>query len=249
MVFSYACHTTTLNTLQWSGDYAGFAMLALEKSHPGAQAMFFQGCGADQNPLPRRSVELCRQYGDMLAAAVEEALRKPARPIGPALATAFEYAELKFDRHPTMAELKEEAARGGQKGRWATRLIRQLEQGRPLADSCPYPVQVWRLGEQLWISLAGEVVVDYSLNYKAKYGAATWVHGYSHDMVAHVPSRRVWNEGGYEAGYADQFNQPAERWAGDVEDRINAAVDRLVVSLVSHGLPQRQSSHSSRARF
>lgn len=76
--------------------------------------------------------------------------------------------------------------------------------------------------------LAGEVVVDYALGYRAKYGAATWVHGYAHDMVAHVPSSRVWQEGGYEAGHSSEFNQPAERWSEDVQDRIDAAVDRLV---------------------
>ena len=56
VVFGYACHNTTLSFYQWCGDYAGFAQMALERNHPGAVAMFFMGCGADQNPLPRRDV-------------------------------------------------------------------------------------------------------------------------------------------------------------------------------------------------
>ncbi len=32
-----------------------FAQLALERIHPDAMAMFFNGCAGDQNPLPRRS--------------------------------------------------------------------------------------------------------------------------------------------------------------------------------------------------
>ena len=80
VVFGYACHCTTLSAYRWSGDYAGFAQIALQESHPGALAMFYAGCGADQNPLPRREVALCRRYGHMLAAAVEEALRTPMRP-------------------------------------------------------------------------------------------------------------------------------------------------------------------------
>ena len=44
-------------------------------------AMFVNTCGGDQNPLPRRSVELCRRYGQMLADAVEEALKGPLRPV------------------------------------------------------------------------------------------------------------------------------------------------------------------------
>jgi neutral ceramidase len=56
VVFGYACHNTTLSFSQWCGDYAGFAQMSLERSHPEAVAMFFSGCGGDQNPLPRRHV-------------------------------------------------------------------------------------------------------------------------------------------------------------------------------------------------
>ena len=54
VVFGYACHCTVLSLNKFSGDYAGFAQIDLERDIPGAQAMFVAGCGADQNPLPRR---------------------------------------------------------------------------------------------------------------------------------------------------------------------------------------------------
>ena len=54
IVFGYACHATVMAFYQWSGDYPGFAQLELEKRYPQATALFFAGCGADQNPLPRR---------------------------------------------------------------------------------------------------------------------------------------------------------------------------------------------------
>ncbi len=73
VLFGYACHPTTLSFTKWCGDYPGFAQIELEKSHPGATAMFVNTCGGDQNPLPRRKVELCQKYGHMLAVAVEEA--------------------------------------------------------------------------------------------------------------------------------------------------------------------------------
>lgn len=63
ILFGYACHPTTLNFRTWCGDYPGFAQLELEKNHPGAAAMFVNTCGGDQNPLPRRSVELCEKMG------------------------------------------------------------------------------------------------------------------------------------------------------------------------------------------
>src|SRR6185503_13845954 len=72
VLFGYACHNTVMDFYQWSGDYAGFAQLALEKSHTNATAMFFIGCGGDQNPLPRRDLAFAERYGNMLASAVEE---------------------------------------------------------------------------------------------------------------------------------------------------------------------------------
>jgi len=74
VLFGYACHPTTLSFQTWCGDYPGFAQLELEASHPGATAMFVNTCGGDQNPLPRRSVELCQRYGQMLAAARQSAI-------------------------------------------------------------------------------------------------------------------------------------------------------------------------------
>jgi len=229
VLFGYACHTTTLGILQWSGDYAGFAMIDVEKAHPDAQAMFFQGCGADQNPLPRRTVELCQKYGDMLAAAVEGVLSGPVRPVAPRLRTAFEFVNLPFERTMTADDCRGYVAKGGLYGRWAERMLKRLEAGETFPTSYPYAVEVWKLGkDHLWIILGGEAVVDYSLKFKAAYGPATWTSGFAHDLTAYIPSRRVWDEGGYEGGYLGEYGLPAMRWAPDLEDRITAAVARLV---------------------
>ena len=232
VVCGYACHCTTLDSYQWSGDYAGFAQLALEQSHPWAVAMFYAGCGSDQNPLPRREVAICRRYGGMLAAAVEEVLRTRLRPIAPQLRTEFQLLDLDYEKPPSDAQLQALADKGGYEGRWAGRLLKELKEGKPFAKSYPYPVQVWKLGpDQLWISLGGEVVVDYSLRLKAKYGPQTWVTGYANDVMAYIPSRRVWEEGGYEAGAFPVYGLPTQRWTPDIEERIAACVDRLVKTL------------------
>jgi hypothetical protein len=48
-------------------------------------------------------------------------------------------------------------------------------------------------------------------------------------MVAYMPSRRVWEEGGYEGGaFLYEYGRPALRWSGDVEDHIAASVHKLV---------------------
>ena len=231
VVFGYACHPTTLNFTKWCGDYPGFAQLALEKDHPGAAAMFVNTCGGDQNPLPRRSVELCEKYGQQLAAAVEDVLKRPLRPVAPGLRTAFEYADLPYERVVTRDDLRA-ATRDPNaiKKRWAERLLGRLDAGDRLATVYPYPVHAWRLGrDTLVIGTGAETVVDYALQFKAAYGADTWVCGYADDMVAYIPSRRVWDEGGYEGGpNLYEYGRPALRWAGDVEARVTATVDKLV---------------------
>jgi len=240
LVFGYACHNTTLSFNEWCGDYAGFAQIALERSHEGAVAMFFAGCGADQNPLPRRTVELAQRYGNMLASAVEEVLLQHPRELPAELATTVELVPLKLGAEPTREELNEIAAgkKTNYRTRWAKRLLGEMDAGKPFIREYPYPVQAWRLGNQRWITLGGEVVVDYALRFKREYGQDTWVAGYCNDVMAYIPSRRVLIEDippraskrwGYEGNTSMMvYGLPAQRWAEDVEDVIGFAVRRAM---------------------
>jgi neutral ceramidase len=229
VVFGYACHATTLADYEWCGDHPGFAQLAVQKSHPGAQAMFFQGCGADQNPIPRRSAELAEKYGNMLATAVDEVLQKPMRAVEPRLRTGFEFIMLPYGKTPTQEELAKLAEKTDYEGRWAKRLLGELAAGKKFATESRYPVQVWRLGEdQLWIALGGEVVVDYALKFKKLFGPTTWIAGYTNEVPAYIPSDRVWKERGYEAGAFSVYGLPTDAWAPGIETRVTDAVGRLV---------------------
>jgi len=231
ILFGYACHPTTLSFLTWCGDYPGFAQLELEKAHPGATAMFVNTCGGDQNPLPRRSVELCQKYGHMLAVGVEDTLKQPLRPVSSSIRTAFELIDLPYlkvvtrdDLHPLLQDPSPI------KGRWAARMLQKLDAGEKFPAAYPYPVHAWQLGkEMLVIGQGAETVVDYALRFKKEFGPGTWVCGYADDMIAYIPSRRIWEEGGYEGGSnLFEYGRPAFRWAGDIEDRIAASVRKLV---------------------
>lgn len=231
VLFGYACHPTTLSWTTWCGDYPGFAQLNLEGNHPEVNALFFNACGGDQNPIPRRRVEFCEQYGKMLSNAVEEVLARPMQPIRGELRSAFEFVDLAYDELVTRDKL-EPIAQGGSAlhARWAKRMLQMIADGVVFPTSYPYPVQAWRIGDQLLlIGIGGEAVVDYSLRFKREFGPGTWVCGYANDMAAYIPSRRVWEEGGYEGGpHLDEYGRPAWRWAGDVEDRIAQSVQRVV---------------------
>jgi hypothetical protein len=231
VVFGYACHNTTLDIQQWNGDYAGFAESNLEEAHPGAVALFFMGCGGDQNPVPRRTVELAQKYGRMMSTAVQAVLDGQMERLRPELRTHYETVTLYLGAAPTRAELTARAhERTAYVSRWATRLLKELDAGSPLARSYPYPIEVWQLGgKQLWIALGGEVVVDYALRFKDQYGPDAWVSAYANDVMAYIPSLRVLNEGGYEGNTSMMvYGMPAERWGSSIEQTIAAGVDRGV---------------------
>ena len=230
ILFGYACHPTTLSFMTWCGDYPGFAQQELEEQYPGAAAMFVNTCGGDQNPLPRRQVELCQKYGHMLATAVKDALEGELQPVSAGLKTAFELIELPYLQVISKDELQVLSQDSNAlKARWAVRLLKKLEAGEKFETSSPYPVHVWVLGKEMrWIGMGAETVVDYAIRFKAEYGQGTWVMGYADDMLAYIPSRRVWEEGGYEGGSnLYEYGRPALRWQGDIEDRIAASVGRL----------------------
>lgn len=236
LVFGYACHNTTLGTYEINGDYAGYAQEYIAAAHPGTVTMFMMGCGGDQNPYPRRTVEWAQAHGRNLATAVEAALETEAVPLTGSLALGFKKVELDYAEAPTDADLEAMAQSSSKYDRrYAERLQREIEQGT-LIRSYPAPVQVIRIGnELLFVALPGETVVDYSLRIKrenrGENAPEVWVAGYSNDVFAYIPSERVLLEGGYEAGGAMRYMttvvQPGP-FAPDVEKRLMEAVDSLI---------------------
>ncbi len=230
VVFGYACHNTTMGFYQWSGDYAGFAQLDLEERHPGSVAMFFAGCGADQNPLPRRKLELCEKYGRMLSISVGQVLAKDTIPVTGALKTAFKELPLEFDSLPSKPLLEQQIEGKDRflKAR-AKLLLAQWQTEGDLRKSYPYPVQVWQLGGQVtWVALGGEVVIDYQLRLKRELGpTTTWVTGYAHDVMAYIPSERVLTEGGYEGDTSMIYYQMPSKWRAGLEEQIVGTVGEL----------------------
>ena len=102
-----------------------------------------------------------------------------------------------------------------------------------MSQTYPYPIQTWRLGDgPTWITLGGEVVVDFSLRLKTELGPDdVWVAGYANDVMAYIPSLRVLREGGYEGGGAMRYYGQPSPWAEDVEELIIDEVHRQAASL------------------
>lgn len=219
VAFGYACHPTVLSDYNWSGDYAGFAQIELEKAYPGVTALFFQGAGADQNPLPRRTVALAEQYGRQLASAVQRVLNEDMRPLHSELATAYTEIDLKL-RDPISKEeltkIAEESSENREKTQ-AINMIAGLGSKESIMSSYPYPLQVWQLGDQSLLSLGGELLVDYAIQLKRILGQDIFVLGYSNDQMGYIPSARVIEEGGYEGDRTPIFTSP---WHPNIETTI-----------------------------
>jgi len=232
VLVAYACHATVLSDYRWCGDYPGFAQIELEQAYPGAMALFAAGCGADQNPLPRRSAALAQQYGRELAAAAQKTIEEDLKPLEPILKTAYREPELGLMTPPSRDEIEkivQTAAPYMQ--RCAQEFLNELDAGKSLRSAYPYCLQVWRIGAQTIVAMGGEVVVDYAIFMKQMLGRETFVFGYSNDMMSYIPSLRVLREGGYEGGDAQFLYGMPNKWHEDIESRILDTARALATEL------------------
>lgn len=235
VMFGYACHSTVLSSNLWSADYPGYAQSELEQRHPGCVALFFAGCGADQNPLPRRTPELAHHYGQRLATAVDSVLLTSTMHVAtPRLQCRYAEVALPLADLPTEAQLRtQQSSENRSESTRASMLLEQIASGTPLEPTYPYPVSSWQFGSDLQlIALGGEVVVDYSLRIKSDLSksdlsSTSWVAGYAHDVMAYIPSRRVLAEGGYEGGGAMVYYGLPAYWSPEIEERIMEGVRAL----------------------
>jgi len=203
IVFGCACHPVTFGSenLKLSGDYASFAQEEVEASHPGVQAMFVQGCGADANSEPRCGPDAekhARLQGRRLAAEVGRVAAGSLEPIRGPLQIKFREVDLPLKPAPPPAELKKMS---GSMAHNARRMLAALERGQPLPTHHTHPLAVWQFGEDLtFIGLSGEVVSGYvRLLKRALDGDRLWIAGYSNEVDGYLPDATIVAEGGYEA--------------------------------------------------
>jgi neutral ceramidase len=231
VLFGYACHATTLSGYEWDGDWPGYAQIAIEQAHPGVTALFFAGCGADQNPLPRRSVELAQKYGKQIARSIDEVLQSDMKPLAATLRTSYHEIDLPFAHVPDQDELQQAlSATNVYEVRRAKHQIDLYGDASSIPDRYPYPVQTWRLGDVTGVFLGGEVVVDYSLAIKGLDRHVDFVAGYANDVMAYIPSERVLTEGGYEGGGSMVYYGQPSAWKAGLEQQI---LDKVLLQLTS----------------
>ena len=189
------------------------------------------GCGADQNPHPRGTVELALRHGESLAAEATRLIRGELVPLHGKIECRTKQIELAYDSLPTRDEWQALAeSKSAPVAYHAKKNLARLDRGEELPTHLPYLVQTWTFGNDLaMVFLPGEIVVDYSLRVKREFDRTRlWVNGYSNDVPCYIPSRRVLEEGGYEGATAMVYFDRPTKLAPDVEERIIGAVHELM---------------------
>jgi hypothetical protein len=232
VLVGYACHCTTLggDFNKVCGEWAGYACDAIEREHPGAVALVVIGCGADANPEPRRGLDDAKAHGAALAAEVARVLNGPMTPLPGRIAADYRQIELPFGAPPTRDQLTADAKKPGPPGYSARVHLEQLDSPTGLPKTLTYPVQSWRFGDALAVVfLGGEVVVDYAIRLNRECDAnRLWVVAYTNDVPCYIASKRILQEGGYEADSSMIYYGRPTRLAPEAEDLIVDTVHALL---------------------
>jgi hypothetical protein len=231
LLLSFITISTTATGEEAANWKAGAATVVIT---PEATALFVAGCGGDQNPYPRGTLELAMQHGKSLATAVEAALLPKPRPVRGPLRVGWKEIEIDFAPPPSRDTLvKQQQSTDKLDARKATFLLDELDRAGKIRSTYTYPIQVLQFGNDLTlIALSGETVVDFSLRLKHELpGTPLWVAGYSNDVFGYVPSRRVLLEGGYEGGGAMRYSSLPGPFAPNVEEQIVGTVHELIRSV------------------
>lgn len=229
VLFSYACHNTSSNTYLVNGDYSGFAQIELEKANPGVTAMFLAGCGADQNPNPRGSLELAEEHGKSLAESVKKVLSDELKPVHPPIRADFNIVNLDFLPFDPEIYRKELLSQDKYRQRRAKLMLEAYNKGWNVTRY-PYPVQTIRFNNDLTIlAMSGEVVVDYPINIKKEYSKENlFIAGYCNEVQCYIPSKRILEEGGYEAESSMIYYGYPGPFANNVEEKIFDAIHKVM---------------------
>jgi hypothetical protein len=237
VVVNYACHNTTLrgNFRQIHADWAGCAQEFIEADQPGAVALVTLGCGADADPCPHGTVELCQRHGRALADEVKRLLVGQFQPLNPRLSANLVQLQVPYAPAPSIEQLRQAAP----KSYPLQGLLRRLERGEQPPTAEPYTIAVWAFGDDLaMVFLSHEVVVDYALRMKRQFhGQRLWINAYCHDVSGYIASDRLLREGGYEVN-----NSLSARVTYGRPEQLRPSLEERIVEQVRAALPAVYSS-------
>ena len=228
---NYACHCTTVGSRnRVGGDWAGFANEWMEKEFAGAVSLMTIGCGADVGPQPSGSLEIAEEHGRSIAAEAKRLLTDGTILLGGVPTVVSRRIQLPLVKPKSREYWQAQLKSGGFEHQLAKAMLAKLDTQGSIPAEISYPMSVWKFGNELAIVfLAGEVVVDYAVRLKRELDwSRLWINAWVNDMPGYIPSRRVLEEGGYEADFSQVYYEQPGRYDPDVEDKLVQAIRELV---------------------
>ena len=218
VLFINACHPVFRNEGQerytLSANFPGVAKQIVEEKASIGNAVFFQGCCADINPLKGNY----RETGSILANDVVRTLNEPMQPVSGNI--SFSVDSVLFPVSPWSVEkLKEFRAFNQNKPgdldaeknvRWADRILSMYEKNE-MPPTMPVYVQTINIGNWKLVGLSREVVTEYSLKIRELWpNQFVSVAAYCNDVASYLPNAahvRAMNYEGF--GSFLWYGQPA----------------------------------------
>jgi hypothetical protein len=227
ILMNYACHAVVLggDNLLLSADYPGYARRLLEQRFPDAVVMFTNGACGDINPAKMGSFELAREQGESLGEAAYGLAREIAtRPAGRVEAREAELAlptaplpdekKAAEELERLQAELdtleRESAAPGRIRTArafrdWARDVLGAVRQGKQ-QEPVRSVVSALSVDDIALVGIPAELLVEIGMEIKRRSPfKTTFVIGYANKVVGYIPTRKAFEEGGYEVDTACKF--------------------------------------------
>ncbi|MFP3903906.1 MAG: hypothetical protein ACLFWB_06640 [Armatimonadota bacterium] len=237
VLFSYACHPTTMGGQKLGTDFPGPARDVIRSDYETAVPIFLQGCGGDVKPrniANRRfasgPLETVYEIGHELGRAVQAALCGTPEPLGDSLAASSAMADLPA-RDP-MDEDEMRALENGNKWekKWAKAARKTIEEHGELATVLPVEVQALNIGGLIICAMGGEICVGNGLELKQQFpDTKLWTLGYSNLLRCYVASRGEHADGGYEVERSFLYSwTPQPRPLGLKPESVDVLIDTAV---------------------
>jgi len=238
VLFSYACHPTTMGGQQIGPDFPGPARDFVAEKIQGCLPIFLQGCGGDAKPrnitadrtFANGPLEMVYEIGRELGRAVLAALCGKLHPLGEELFGTSDIAQLPTVGNPTEEELAVLEKSEIWWKKWAEAARKTIAEKGSLANFLPVEVQVLNMGGLYIVGMGGEINAGIGLELKEKLpDIRIWPLDYSNLLRCYVASRGQHAEGGGEVkGYFMVSWTPEPRPAGLKPESVDVIINKAI---------------------
>lgn len=235
VIFNCACHPATMGGDNYliSAEFPGMARKAIEEKYPGAISLFIQGACGDINPaVISRGTEYRQAYfsdveflGMILANDVSHVIRYGLKKVEPSFdfhlrSLTLPIGEYRMDCFRKMSESGQEYQQ-----KYGKYMLEKIEKGEEMKE-VKYNLGIIRLASNLKIiTLEGEVCNEFGVWIREFDPTVNMmIAGYSNGHKSYLPTKRILEEGGYEATVTYCWAEYPGPYADNVQDIVLNAV-------------------------